>query len=55
MKLTVSTPEKPSNLLTHPDSSLYRWGDTVDEIFMMWIAETPATDERGQCTLGGAL
>lgn len=30
-------------------------GDTVDEIFMMWIAETPATDESGQCTLGGAL
>ena len=50
MKLTVLTPEKPSNLL-----SLYRWGDTVDEIFMMWIAETPATDESGQCTLGGAL
>lgn len=40
-------------LLTHPDSSLYQWGDTVDEIFMMWIAETPTTDESGQCTLEG--
>lgn len=25
--------------------------ETVDEIFMMWIAETPATDDSGQCTL----
>lgn len=38
-------------LQTHPESSLFQWGDTVEEIFTMWIAETPATDDSGQCTL----
>ena len=38
-------------LSTRPDSGLWKWGSTPQEIVMMWIANTPATDDSGQCNL----
>ena len=37
----------------HPETSLLKWGNTPEEIVYMWIAETPATDETGQCQFTG--
>jgi len=38
-------------LENRPDSSLWKWGSTTKEIVMMWIANTPTTDDSGQCNL----
>ena len=38
-------------LKNRPDSGLWNWGSTPQEIVMMWIANTPATDDSGQCNL----
>ena len=38
-------------LSTRPNSGLYNWGKTPEEIVKMWITSTPATDDSGKCTL----
>ncbi len=37
-------------LNTHPGGYLRWLGSTPSEIVHMWVAQTPSTDDSGQCT-----
>lgn len=42
-------------LSTRPDSGLWNWGENPQQIILSWITSTPATDDSGQCNLGGSV